>query len=53
VKSVFTDKTDQGKEDAEEEPKAKSKNHIGMALGSAEYLQLLQFFTGELPKILV
>ena len=51
VKSVFTDSTDQGKE--EEEVKAPKQANLGLALGSEEYHRLLVFFASELPTIML
>lgn len=55
VKQVFTDRTDDDEGD-EDKPAKKQKGkqqHIGQALNSAEYLKLLQFFTGELPALML
>jgi hypothetical protein len=35
------------------EPQKPKGSLISQALNSAEYLQLLQFFTSELPKLLL
>ena len=48
VKQVFTEQ-----KEAEDEEKPTVKARVGAALGSAEYLRLLEFYTSELPEILL